>query len=90
MTLSNIDVWQLNLVLFCFIPESFVKHETLSFICLATYLYCKWSTIFLSCNRLSSLEYLSVDNNFLDELPIEICHLSKLVELHAANNRLKW
>jgi len=24
----------------------------------------------------------------LDELPIEVCHLSKLVELHAANNRL--
>ena len=45
---------------------------------------------FLANHRLSSLEYLSIDNNCLDELPIEVCHLSKLIELHAASNRLIW
>lgn len=38
--------------------------------------------------RLSQLQTLSLDNNFLQELPLEICAVSSLEELHVANNEL--
>ena len=38
--------------------------------------------------RLSSLRHLSIDNNKLRSLPIELCALSSLEELHLAGNEL--
>ena len=43
---------------------------------------------FLDHYRLVNLQYLSVDGNQLSSLPSEMCALSHLTELHAANNRL--
>ena len=38
--------------------------------------------------RLINLQFMSIDNNQLTELPVELCALSRLEEFHAANNQL--
>ena len=38
--------------------------------------------------RLTNLQFLSMNDNKLEELPFELCALSNLGELHIANNQL--
>lgn len=39
--------------------------------------------------RLSSLQFLSVDDNELERVPMELCACSQLAQLHLANNKLE-
>ncbi|XP_071957895.1 uncharacterized protein [Antedon mediterranea] len=45
-------------------------------------------TVTPSINKLVNLKYLSLDGNSLTSLPSELCAISPLTELHAANNQL--
>ena len=42
----------------------------------------------INYSRLVSLQFLSVDNNHLESVPTEICHLINLTELHLSNNQI--
>ena len=46
------------------------------------------ATVPLSPGSLFSIQFLSVDNNQLRELPVEFCALTTLQEFHAAGNQL--
>ena len=39
-------------------------------------------------DRLTNLQFFSIDSNGLVELPFEICACTKLTEIHAADNQL--
>ena len=49
---------------------------------------CTILSVKITTYRLSSLQHLSVANNQLTELPVEMCALIRLEEFHAAGNQL--